>query len=187
MHAEVQPTHEQPAASTGSSCGRSVRYRIQVPGPCPPLPAASRRASSGTRAILARLSAIPHAPFGGGPYPLTSRSPASNDSPTAPRHAASSHYIWPTVTPPFDRRAEVRHRATPPPIYHRYTNWLRLPARNWLWFFARYHIDPETGRTLQKSTGTTKKKDAERNLGEFRADLLNGRMLARRIPPGGLP
>jgi hypothetical protein len=91
-----------------------------------------------TRAILARLSAIPHAPFGGGPHPLTSRSPASNDSPTAPRHTASSHYTWPTVTPRIDPRAELRHRCAPrPPTYHRYPNWLRLPARNRLCFFAR--------------------------------------------------
>jgi len=39
------------------------------------------------------LAAIPHAPFGGGPHPLTSRSSASNDSPAAPRplrHATTS-------------------------------------------------------------------------------------------------
>ncbi|HWG41301.1 MAG TPA: site-specific integrase [Gemmataceae bacterium] len=51
--------------------------------------------------------------------------------------------------------------------------WL-AQANNSPFWVIRY-IDPETGRTLQKSTGTTKKKEAERKLGEFRADLLNGR------------
>lgn len=37
------------------------------------------------------------------------------------------------------------------------------------------YVDPETGKTLQKSTGTINKKEAERKLGAFRADLLNGR------------
>ena len=93
-----------------------------------------------TWAILARLSAIPDAPFSGGPHPLTSRSPASNDSPTAPRHTASSHYIWPTVTPRLDPRAERRHPCAPrPPPHPRYSNWRRLRAQNWRCFFARYH------------------------------------------------
>ena len=71
---------------------------------------------------------------------LTSRSPALNDSPTTPRQTLSSYYLWPIVTPRFDSRAELRHRCAPrPPIYHRYPNWLRLPARNWLCFLARYH------------------------------------------------
>ena len=51
--------------------------------------------------------------------------------------------------------------------------WL-VQARNSLNWVIRY-IDPETRKTMQKSTGATKKKDAERILGEFRADLLNGR------------
>jgi integrase len=55
--------------------------------------------------------------------------------------------------------------------------WLtkRGNSPNWV---IRYE-DPETGHVLQKSTGTTKKKDAERLLGEFRADLLNGRYHGR--------
>ncbi len=51
--------------------------------------------------------------------------------------------------------------------------WLTKRGRSPFWII-RYE-DPETGRTLQKSTGTIKKKDAERLLGEFRADLLNAR------------
>ena len=86
-----------------------------------------------------RLSAIPHAPFGGGPHPLTFRSPASSDSPKAPRHTASSHYIWLTVTPRFDPRDEGRHPcALRPPTHPGCFNWRRLPAQNWRCFFARY-------------------------------------------------
>jgi len=51
--------------------------------------------------------------------------------------------------------------------------WLTKRADSACWVI-RYE-DPETGRTLQKSTETAKKKEAERILGEFRADLLNGR------------
>ena len=81
------------------------------PGPGPVLPAAPLdELCPSTRAILARLSAIPDAPFGGGPIRSRPDSPASNDSPTAPRHAASSHYSWPTVTPRSDPRAELRMR-----------------------------------------------------------------------------
>ncbi len=51
--------------------------------------------------------------------------------------------------------------------------WLTKGGRSPFWII-RYE-DPETGQVLQKSTGTTKKKDAERLLGELRADLINGR------------
>lgn len=51
--------------------------------------------------------------------------------------------------------------------------WLARTAKSPCWVIR--YVDPETGRTLQKSTGTTKKKDAERKLGELRADLLTGR------------
>jgi hypothetical protein len=141
VSARGSPAHPRPARvpSAGSSCGRSVRYRIQVPGPGPLLPAAPRRALSEHPGHPARLSAIPHAPFGGGPHPLTSSSLASNDSPPAPRHTASSHYIWPTVTPRIDPRAERRHPCAPrPPNHARRSNWRRLPAQNWRSFLDRY-------------------------------------------------
>lgn len=51
--------------------------------------------------------------------------------------------------------------------------WLVKPPNSPYWGI-RYE-DPDSGRTRQKSTGTTKKKEAERILGEFRADLLNKR------------
>jgi integrase len=51
--------------------------------------------------------------------------------------------------------------------------WLAKPGNSPFWVI-RYE-DTETGRTQQKSTGTAKKKEAERILSEFRADLLNGR------------
>jgi integrase len=51
--------------------------------------------------------------------------------------------------------------------------WLTKRGNSPFWVI-RYE-DPETRSVLQKSTGTTKKKDAERLLGEFRADLLSGR------------
>ncbi len=51
--------------------------------------------------------------------------------------------------------------------------WLTKGGKSPFWII-RYE-DPETGRVLQKSTGTVKKKDAERLLGEFRSDVLNGR------------
>jgi hypothetical protein len=51
--------------------------------------------------------------------------------------------------------------------------WLARPSNSPFWTIR--YMDPETGKILQKSTRTTKKKDAERQLGEFRADLLNGR------------
>lgn len=51
--------------------------------------------------------------------------------------------------------------------------WLAKPRRSPFWTIR--FVDPETGRTQQKSTGTAKRTDAERNLGEFRADLLNKR------------
>ena len=145
VSARGSPAHPRPARvpNAGSSCGRSVRYRIQVPGPGPLLPAAPRRALSEHPGHPARLSAIPHAPFGGGPHPLTSRSLASNDSPPAPRHTASSHYIWPTVTPRIDPRAERRHPCAPrPPNHARRSNWRRLPAPNWRSFLDRYHYLP---------------------------------------------
>ena len=145
VSARGSPAHPRRARTpAGSSCGRSVRYRIQVPGPGPVLPAAPmQELCPSTRAILARLSAIPHAPFGGGPRPFTSRSPASNDCRTAPRHTASSHYIWPTVTPRLDPRAERRHPCAPrPPTHLHWSNWRRLPAQNWRCFFARYHTNP---------------------------------------------
>src|SRR4029450_12005010 len=107
VSARGSPAHPRVARTpAGSSCGRSVRYRIQVPGPVPRCRRLHDELCSRTWAILARLSAIPDAPFGGGPYPLTFRSPASNDPPTAPRHNASSHSIWPTVTPRIHPRAE---------------------------------------------------------------------------------
>src|SRR5207245_4231472 len=43
--------------------------------------------------------------------PRAPGSAAANDLPTAPRHAASSHYSRPTLTPRSDPRAERRHRA----------------------------------------------------------------------------
>ena len=51
--------------------------------------------------------------------------------------------------------------------------WLtkRSVDSNWV---IRY-VDPESGRTLQKTTGTKNKKEAERQLGELRADLINNR------------
>src|ERR1019366_5508014 len=77
----------------------------------------------------------------GGPHPLTSLSPASNDSPTAPRHTASSHYTWPTVTPRIDPRAELRHSCAPrPPTHSRCLNWHRLRDQNWPSFFDRYQL-----------------------------------------------
>jgi hypothetical protein len=36
---------------------------------------------------------------------------APNDPPATPRQLASSHNLWPTMTPRFDRRAERRQRA----------------------------------------------------------------------------
>jgi integrase len=42
-------------------------------------------------------------------------------------------------------------------------------------YWAIRYIDPEDGSTRQISTGTTKKKDAERKLGEFKADLVHAR------------
>jgi hypothetical protein len=39
-------------------------------------------------------------------------------------------------------------------------------------------IDPDTGRSRQRSTGTTSVKEAERKLGELRADLTKGRFHA---------
>ncbi len=51
--------------------------------------------------------------------------------------------------------------------------WLQRTDNSPYWVIR--HLDPETGRTLQKSTGATKKKDAERKLGEFRTDLVTGR------------
>ena len=52
--------------------------------------------------------------------------------------------------------------------------WLARTGKSPAWVIR--YVDPETGRTLQRSTGTDKKKDAEEgSLGEFRADLLSGR------------
>jgi integrase len=42
-------------------------------------------------------------------------------------------------------------------------------------FWAVRFTDPNTGRTIQKSTGTSSKKEAERFLGELRGELLTGR------------
>src|ERR1700675_4481170 len=48
--------------------------------------------------------------------PRTLDSIASNEPPAAPRHAASSHDIWPNLTPRFEPRAERCHgaRRAPP-------------------------------------------------------------------------
>ena len=51
--------------------------------------------------------------------------------------------------------------------------WLARP--DWTSYWVIRYVDPETGQVHQKSTRTTKKKEAERLLGEFRADLLNKR------------
>lgn len=51
--------------------------------------------------------------------------------------------------------------------------WLVKSGRSNSWVIR--YIDLETGRVLQKSTGTDRKKDAERMLGELRADLLASR------------
>jgi integrase len=51
--------------------------------------------------------------------------------------------------------------------------WLAKPPNSRYWVI-RYE-DPDSGHTRQKSTATAKKKEAERILGEFRADLLNKR------------
>src|SRR5262249_9195246 len=42
---------------------------------------------------------------------LAARSAATNERPTAPRHAASSYDSWLTLTPRSDLRAEPRHGA----------------------------------------------------------------------------
>jgi hypothetical protein len=54
--------------------------------------------------------------------------------------------------------------------------WLTKQGRSPFWQIR--YVSPETGAVLQKSTGTAKKKEAERILGELRADLL-----ARRYQP----
>jgi integrase len=51
--------------------------------------------------------------------------------------------------------------------------WLVKPENSPYWVI-RYE-DPDSGRIRQKTTGTAKKKEAERILGEFRADLVNKR------------
>src|SRR6516225_8486797 len=51
--------------------------------------------------------------------------------------------------------------------------WLSRVSKSPYWNIR--YVDFETGRTLQRSTRTTSKKEAERILGEFRADLLGGR------------
>ena len=74
------PTSSPPARGPARAADRFVRGS-KSPGPGPLLPAAPlQELCPSTRAILARLSAIPDASFGGGPVPLTSGSPASNDS-----------------------------------------------------------------------------------------------------------
>ena len=90
-----------------------------------------------TRAILARLSAISDAPFGGGPLPLTSGSPAPNNSPTAPRRTTSSRYSWLNLTPRTDPRAELRHPCAPRPPNDPPATQLALPSRSQLALFFR--------------------------------------------------
>ena len=135
------PTSSPPRPRTLRAADRCVAGS-KSPGPGPLLPTAPlQELCPSTWAILPRLSAIPDAPFGGGPHPLTSGSPASNDSRTAPRRSTSGHYPWPTVTPRFDRRAERRHPCAPRQSTNlAATTWLCLPARNWLCFSARYQF-----------------------------------------------
>jgi hypothetical protein len=138
VSARGSPAHPRPA--------RKLFVRpigaLPDPSPRPWSPAADssmRELRPSTRAILARLSVIPDASFGGGPHPLTSGSPASNDSLTVPRRSTSGHYPWPNVTPRFDRRAERRHPCAPRQSTNLAdTTWPCLPARNWLCFSARY-------------------------------------------------
>jgi hypothetical protein len=84
----------------------------------------------------------PDAPIGGGPIPLTTGLLTSNDSSTASRHTASSHYTRLVLTPRAEPRAELRHPCAPRrPDHARWPRWLRLPAQNWRCFFARYQRD----------------------------------------------
>lgn len=55
---------------------------------------------------------------------------------------------------------------------------LAKTARSPYWVI-RYEDDPETGHISQFSTGTVDKREAERQLGEFRSDVLNARYQGR--------
>src|SRR5207245_2155890 len=92
------------------------------------------------RAILARLRPSHTDRLRRWSLPVTLGSLAWNDSTTALRQAAPSHYLLTAITPRFVPRAEPRHRCAPPfPNNVSRHKWLRLHARNWLCFFARYH------------------------------------------------
>jgi hypothetical protein len=114
----------------------------QHPGPGPVLPATPfAGALLRQSAILARLT-IQDAPFGGGPVTLRPAQRPRTTSPVAPRHAASGHYSWLTLTPRSEPRAELRHPCPPRAPHHvRNQKWLRLPAHNWLCFGARSHLE----------------------------------------------
>ena len=114
------------------------------PGPGPPLPAAPiDELCPSTRAILARLSAIPDAPFGGGPI----RSRPAHRPRTTPQQLRATPRQATTPGPPSLRAltrvpsCATRARCALQTIA-RWPKWLRLPAQNWLCFFDRYQRTP---------------------------------------------
>ena len=108
---QVQPTHEQPAAPAGRSCGRSARYGSPSPGPGSLPPATPYRSFVRVLGPSWQGYRTQTRPFGGGPIPRATGFLAANASATAPRHTAPSHSTWPVVTPRAPPRAELRHRA----------------------------------------------------------------------------
>ena len=138
--ARGSPAHPRAARTpAGSSCGRSVRCgsKSQALVPCRRrLHESFARAPGpswhGSRTSQTHPSAV---------VPIRSRPLNGRERlPTAPRHAASSHY---------SRQASLRIRPAPScdtgsrpsaAIHLRRTKWLRLPAHNWLCFVERYHF-----------------------------------------------
>jgi len=89
------------------------------------------------RAILARLSAIPDAPIGGGPIhscPVHRPETTHQQLRAMPRQATTPGLL----TPRSDPRAELRYRCAPhAPTHVGRPTWLCLAAQNWLCLLAR--------------------------------------------------
>ena len=105
-----------------------------------------------TRVILARPP-DPDAPFGGGPMPRATGLRASNESPTALRRNASSHYTRPAVTPRFEPRAELRHRCAAAPSRPRPLDQVAPPSRSKLALFTC--SVPATSKRVAEATRAT--------------------------------
>ena len=93
------PPSSSPPRPRACPSGRWLRSRIQAPGPDAVLPAAPPSGAWPRHSAILAAHDNPRRTLWRWSRPLAPGSATANDLPAAPRHAASSHYFRPTLTP----------------------------------------------------------------------------------------